>query len=152
MVSVVVLLVAGAAAQAGDCEKSLVDLVTEQGLTFTPQAVNLAGLEPFVNNDTAELTIFAPIDDAFLAALTLFPDLNITALLENIAFLHELIGYHIVPGKLLSTDLEDGMTLETTIADMSSCGNDTVLVKVWPIGRLSGIGIVVRAIYRYVEH
>lgn len=132
-------VVAGAASQPIDCATSLVDVVKEKGQTLTPEVVNIGNFTELLDDDEAELTLFAPTDSAFFAALTLFPDIDIAALLTNTAFLKELVGYHIVPGKFLSTDLEDGMILETQIARRSSCGNDTLLVKVrslqwWPNG------------------
>ncbi len=61
------------------------------------------------------LTVFAPTDAAFA---TLLANLHLTAdqLLANKALLTAVLKYHVVSGKVLSTDLPVGTTTATTLA------------------------------------
>lgn len=60
-------------------------------------------------------TVFAPTDAAFTALLT---ELNITAQdLLGHPQLAQVLLYHVVPGKVMSTDLSDGMMPETLKGD-----------------------------------
>ncbi len=52
-------------------------------------------------------TVFAPTDDAFMAAGI---DLDDFETAEQIATLADVLTYHVVLGKVMSTDLSDGMT------------------------------------------
>lgn len=58
-------------------------------------------------------TVFAPTDEAFAA----LPEGTVENLLkpENRAQLTEILTYHVVPGKVMSSDLSDGMTAETVM-------------------------------------
>ena len=64
-------------------------------------------------------TIFAPTDEAFYA----LPEGQLEALFlpENQEQLIALLTYHVVPGKVLSTDLEEGevQTVEGDTVDVS---------------------------------
>ncbi len=82
---------------AGDDQFStLVTAVTEAGLVET-----LQGDGPF--------TVFAPTNDAFAA----LPDGTLEGLLADTEALTGVLTYHVVPGKVMSTDLSDGMMAET---------------------------------------
>ena len=63
----------------------------------------LSGKEPF--------TVFAPLDDAFAA----LPAGTVESLIEpaNKAKLQGILTYHVVAGKVMSTDLSDGMKAKT---------------------------------------
>ncbi len=78
--------------------KTLVAAVTAAGLAET-----LSGPGPF--------TVFAPVDDAFAA----LPAGTVESLVEpeNKEKLTGILTYHVVAGKVLSTDLTDGMTAAT---------------------------------------
>jgi len=78
--------------------KTLVAAVTAAGLVET-----LKGAGPF--------TVFAPTDEAFAA----LPAGTVDNLLkpENKAQLVKVLTFHVVPGKVMSTDLKDGMTAKT---------------------------------------
>ncbi|MBX3583391.1 MAG: fasciclin domain-containing protein [Rhizobiaceae bacterium] len=78
--------------------KTLVAAVEAAGLVET-----LKGAGPF--------TVFAPTDDAFAA----LPAGTVDDLLkpENKAKLVEILTYHVVPGKVMSADLKDGMKAAT---------------------------------------
>jgi uncharacterized surface protein with fasciclin (FAS1) repeats len=78
--------------------KTLVAAVTAAELVET-----LSGKGPF--------TVFAPLDDAFAA----LPAGTVDSLVqpENKAKLQGILTYHVVAGKVLSTDLTDGMKAKT---------------------------------------
>ena len=78
--------------------KTLVAAVTAAGLVET-----LSGTGPF--------TVFAPIDDAFSS----LPEGTVESLVkpENKAQLTSILTFHVVSGKVMSTDLEDGMVAKT---------------------------------------
>ncbi len=78
--------------------KTLVAAVTAAGLVET-----LSGTGPF--------TVFAPIDDAFSS----LPEGTVESLVkpENKAQLTSILTFHVVFGKVMSTDLEDGMVAKT---------------------------------------
>ncbi len=78
--------------------KTLVAAVTAAGLVET-----LSGTGPF--------TVFAPIDDAFSS----LPAGTVESLVkpENKAQLTSILTFHVVFGKVMSTDLEDGMVAKT---------------------------------------
>jgi uncharacterized surface protein with fasciclin (FAS1) repeats len=78
--------------------KTLVAAVTAAELVET-----LSGEGPF--------TVFAPLDDAFAA----LPAGTVDSLVqpENKAKLQGILTYHVVAGKVLSTDLTDGMKAKT---------------------------------------
>jgi uncharacterized surface protein with fasciclin (FAS1) repeats len=78
--------------------KTLVAAVTAAGLVET-----LSGAGPF--------TVFAPLDDAFAA----LPEGTVESLVlpENKDQLTGILTYHVVAGKVMSTDLSDGMKATT---------------------------------------
>ncbi|MTI18098.1 fasciclin domain-containing protein [Rhodobacteraceae bacterium RKSG542] len=73
-------------------------------------AAQAAGLAETLSND-GPFTVFAPTDEAFAA----LPDGTVETLLkpENKDKLVAILTYHVVPGKVMSTDLKDGMTAKT---------------------------------------
>jgi len=71
-------------------------------------AVQAAGLEETLRGE-GPFTVFAPTDEAFAA----LPEGTVEALLEDIPMLTSILTYHVVPGAVMSTDLEDGMEAET---------------------------------------
>ncbi len=91
---------------------TLVAAVTAAGLVET-----LQGEGPF--------TVFAPTDDAFAA----LPEGTLEALLDDIPALTSILTYHVVPGAVMSGDLEDGMMAETVNGASVTIGvGDTVTV------------------------
>lgn len=78
--------------------KTLVSAVTAAELVET-----LSGTGPF--------TVFAPLDEAFEA----LPDGTVDSLVlpENKEKLQGILTYHVLAGKVLSTDLTDGMVAKT---------------------------------------
>ncbi len=78
-------------------------------------------------------TVFAPTDDAFAA----LPEGTVDTLLADPkGDLTQILTYHVVPGKVMSTDITDGMTATTvqgadltfTIKDGSVYVNDAMVV------------------------
>ncbi|MEM6589211.1 MAG: fasciclin domain-containing protein [Pseudomonadota bacterium] len=73
-------------------------------------AVQAAGLVDTLKGE-GPFTVFAPTDEAFAA----LPKGTVDTLLqpENKDQLVAILTYHVVPGKVMSTDLSDGMTATT---------------------------------------
>ncbi len=97
-----------APAQAAD----IVDTAVAAGsFTTLAAALQAAGLVETLKGP-GPFTVFAPTDAAFAK----LPPGTVASLLkpENKAMLVKILTYHVVPGKVLSTDLKDGMV--TTVA------------------------------------
>lgn len=96
-------------ANAGGHSMDIVDTAANAG-TFTTlvAAVEAAGLVDVLKGE-GPFTVFAPTDDAFAA----LPEGTIEALLADIPALTAILTYHVVPGKVMSTDLSDGMMAAT---------------------------------------
>jgi uncharacterized surface protein with fasciclin (FAS1) repeats len=102
----------------------------------------LKGVGPF--------TVFAPTDEAFAA----LPEGTVETLLEDPkGDLTQILTYHVVPGKVMSTDITDGMTATTvqgedvtfTIKDGSVYVNDAMVVTA-DIETLNGVIHVIDAV------
>lgn len=92
-------------------DKDIVDTAIEAGsFTTLVAAVEAAGLVDTLKGE-GPFTVFAPTDDAFAA----LPDGTVEDLLkpENKDKLTAILTYHVVPGKVMSTDLSDGMKAAT---------------------------------------
>ena len=87
------------------------DVVQESEIHNTLEAAVLAAeLDGALSDPNAELTLFAPTDDAFAA----LPDGLIDELLADPSgFLTEILLYHVVGAVALSTDLSDGQVITT---------------------------------------
>lgn len=92
-------------------------------------AADAAGLVGALTDPAADLTVFAPTDAAFNAALR---SLGLTAdeLLQDTFTLQQILLYHVIPGQLLAQDLVDAnlVTLqgETIAIDVAEDGSVTV--------------------------
>lgn len=96
---------------AGGHSKDIVDTAVSAGSFNTlVAAVQAAGLVETLKGD-GPFTVFAPTDDAFAA----LPEGTVEELLkpENKDQLVSVLTYHVVPGKVMSTDLTDGMMAAT---------------------------------------
>lgn len=73
-------------------------------------AVQAADLVEVLQSE-GPFTVFAPTNEAFAA----LPEGTLESLLleENKDMLISILTYHVVPGKVMSTDLSDGMSAET---------------------------------------
>jgi uncharacterized surface protein with fasciclin (FAS1) repeats len=58
---------------------------------------------------TGPFTVFAPTDDAFAK----IPNVTLNALVANKTQLTVVLTYHVVPGKVMSTNLTNGMMVPT---------------------------------------
>jgi uncharacterized surface protein with fasciclin (FAS1) repeats len=96
---------------AGSMKKDIVDTAVEAG-SIEPlvAAVQAAGLVDTLKGE-GPFTVFAPTDEAFAA----LPEGTIKSLLlpENKDQLVAILTYHVVPGKVMSTDLTDDMEAAT---------------------------------------
>jgi len=91
--------------------KDIVALAMEtESLSTLVSAVKAAGLVETLQGD-GPFTVFAPTNAAFEA----LPEGQLESLLkpENKEQLTAILTYHVVPGKVMSTDLSDGMTAAT---------------------------------------
>jgi len=92
-------------------EKDIVDTAAEAGTFETLlAAATAAGLVDTLKGD-GPFTVFAPTDEAFAA----LPEGTVESLLmeENKDQLVAILTYHVVPGKVMSTDLSDDMMAAT---------------------------------------
>lgn len=85
-------------------------------------ALEAAGLVDILNG-TDEYTVFAPTDEAFAA----LPEGTLEALLqpENRDQLVQILTYHVVPGRVLSTDLSEGAVTSAEGSPLSVSLSDT---------------------------
>lgn len=100
-----------APAMAGGMSKDIVDTAVGAGNFNTlVAAVQAAGLVETLKGD-GPFTVFAPTDAAFAA----LPEGTVETLLkpENKDQLIAILTYHVVPGKVMSTDLQDDMMATT---------------------------------------
>lgn len=101
----------GGAAYADGHSKDIVDTAVAAGdFNTLAAALTAAGLVDTLKGD-GPFTVFAPTDAAFAA----LPAGTVEDLLkpENIDQLTAILTYHVVPGKVMSGDLSDGMTATT---------------------------------------
>ena len=119
-------LVLPVAAKAQD----IVDVAVGAGnFTTLVAAVQAAGLVDTLKGE-GPFTVFAPTDEAFAA----LPEGTVEALLADIPALTAILTYHVVPGKVMSTDLSEGLTATTvngadvtiTLADGAKINGATI--------------------------
>lgn len=92
-------------------EADIVDTaIAADGFETLVAAVEAAGLVETLKGE-GPFTVFAPTDEAFAA----LPEGTVDSLLmeENRDQLTQILTYHVVPGKVMSGDLSDGMEAET---------------------------------------
>jgi uncharacterized surface protein with fasciclin (FAS1) repeats len=113
---IIIALFLGTAAIAGNhpgskAKADIVDLaVATEDLSTLVAAVKAGGLVETLKGD-GPFTVFAPTNEAFAA----LPEGTLESLLkpENKDMLVQILTYHVVPGKVKSTDLKDGMKATT---------------------------------------
>ncbi|MCL4188314.1 MAG: fasciclin domain-containing protein [Rhodobacteraceae bacterium] len=87
----------------------IVDVAVGAGnFTTLVAAVQAAGLVDTLKGE-GPFTVFAPTDAAFAA----LPEGTVQGLLNDIPALTAILTYHVVPGKVMSSDLAEGMTAAT---------------------------------------
>lgn len=94
-----------------NAETDIVSLAVQTDILSTlVAAVQAADLVEVLQSD-GPFTVFAPTNEAFAA----LPEGTLESLLleENKEMLISILTYHVVSGKVMSTDLSDGMTAET---------------------------------------
>ena len=90
----------------------IVDTAAAAGsFTTLLAAADAAGLVDALKGE-GPLTVFAPTDEAFAAALTAL-GITAEALLADTETLTSILLYHVAAGKVMSTDLSEGMMVET---------------------------------------
>ena len=107
--------------------KNIVDTAIAAGNFKTlVAALQAAGLEDTLKGD-GPFTVFAPTDAAFAK----IPKDQLNALMANKTQLTALLTYHVVPGKVMSTDLKNGMTIKTVPGEnlIISLANGGVMVN-----------------------
>ncbi|MBH0169983.1 fasciclin domain-containing protein [Fictibacillus sp. 18YEL24] len=99
------------AAENTAAKKDIVDTAVEAGdFKILAAALEKAGLVETLKG-AGPYTVFAPTDQAFEKLLK---ELNVTAEeLLNREDLKNILLYHVVPGKVMSTDLQNGMKVKT---------------------------------------
>lgn len=105
------VVLTGTAVFAGSAKKDIVDTAVGAGTFETlVAAVSAADLVDTLKSE-GPFTVFAPTDEAFAA----LPEGTVATLLkpENKDQLVAILTYHVVPGKVMSTDLSDDMTAAT---------------------------------------
>ncbi len=106
--------------------KDIVDTAVDAGsFTTLVAAVEAAGLVETLKGD-GPFTVFAPTDEAFAA----LPAGTVEGLLEDPEALAAILTYHVVPGKVMSTDLSNNM-MATTVngADVTIMAEGGVTVN-----------------------
>ncbi|MEM9438239.1 MAG: fasciclin domain-containing protein [Pseudomonadota bacterium] len=101
----------GPCCPAGPSGRDIVDTAVDAGSFETLiAAAQAAGLVDTLKGE-GPFTIFAPTDEAFAA----LPEGTVESLLlpENRDQLVGILSYHVVPGRVMSTDLQDDMSTAT---------------------------------------
>ena len=110
ILSALMLAGIGAAAEKTNAEEmDIVDTAIAAGnFTTLVQAVQEAGLVDTLKGE-GPFTVFAPTDEAFAE----IPEDELNALLADKTKLVAVLTYHVIPAKVMSADLEDGMEATT---------------------------------------
>jgi len=104
---------------------TIVDVAVGNGSFGTlVAAVTAAGLVDTLSSD-GPFTVFTPTDDAFAA----LPEGTVEGLLEDIPALTSILTYHVVAGKVESTDLVNGPVTTVNGADVEINLDDGVKVN-----------------------
>lgn len=107
---------------------NIVELASDtDALSTLVAAIKAAGLVETLEGD-GPFTVFAPTNEAFEA----LPEGTLESLLleENRDLLVQILTYHVVPGKVMSSDLSDGMMAETVEGSDLTIGVNNYGVKI----------------------
>ena len=121
LITAIFLTVAALPVSAADHKMDIVDTAINANMFQTlVTAVSAAGLVEVLKGD-GPFTVFAPTDEAF----SKLPGGTIESLLkpENIEQLVSVLTYHVIPGKVLSSDIPMGST------QVSSVQGSAVMIK-----------------------
>ena len=117
----VVTVLAGWAAPATAAEKDIVDTAVAAGnFTTLARALDAAGLVGTLKGP-GPFTVFAPTDEAFAK----LPPGTLAALLADKAKLTQVLTYHVVPGKVMASDvvkLDSARTVQGQAVRISTAG------------------------------
>ncbi len=106
MICLIICLVITSASASG---RNIMDTAAaESNFKTLVTALETSGLNVTLNG-TGTFTLFAPTDAAFAK----IPKAQLAALMANKTKINAVLAYHVVPGKLMSTDLTGGMMLKT---------------------------------------
>jgi len=83
---------------------TLAEVATSAGFGALVAAADKAGLVAALSDPNADLTVFAPTDEAFAKV----PKDQLDALLKDKAKLTAVLTYHVVPGKVMAADVKAG--------------------------------------------
>ena len=101
--------------------KNIVETAVETpSLSTLVAAVQAGELVEALSDEMAELTVFAPTNDAFAA---IQETVDTLLLPENKEDLQNVLQYHVVSGKVMSTDLSDGM-------EVTALNGDTLVISI----------------------
>ena len=106
-----VVALAGAAAVRADEKKDIVDTAVAAGSFRTLAAALKAGDLVGALKGDGPFTVFAPTDEAFAK----LPQGTLDSLLQDKNKLRAILTYHVVPGKVMSTDLVGKKTMAKTV-------------------------------------
>jgi uncharacterized surface protein with fasciclin (FAS1) repeats len=111
---------------ADEMTDTVIDVAVANDFTTLVAAVEAAGLVETLSGE-GPFTVFAPTNEAFAA----LPDGLVDALLlpENKDALTEILTYHVVSGKVLSTDLSSGEVATVQGEDVTVVVDDGVTVE-----------------------
>ena len=89
-------------------------------------AVQAGDLVEALSDESAQLTVFAPTNDAFAA---IQETVDTLLLPENKEDLQNVLQYHVVSGKVMSSDLSDGM-------EVTALNGDTLTITISEDGKV----------------
>lgn len=115
----------------------IVQAAQDAGLTTLVAALEAANLVETVTAPDASLTVFAPSNDAFDAALSAL-ELTLDDLVANTELLTEILLYHVLPEAFSAADFGEGGTFTTALGESSSCGVSDVDVVIGDIVTIVG--------------
>ncbi|CAD7702001.1 unnamed protein product [Ostreobium quekettii] len=119
------LLFVGARAQ--DCTP-IVEAATDAGLTTLLAALEAADLVDTVVGAT-DLTVFAPTNDAFDAALAAL-GITLEDLVANKPLLTEILTYHVLTFPVFAANISEDGSYQTLLGNDSSCGVSTISASI----------------------
>ena len=121
LLAAVVIALASLSAQAAD----IVDTAVAAGNFKTlVTAIKTAGLVDTLKGP-GPFTVFAPTDAAFAK----IPKADLDKLLADKAKLKSVLTYHVVPGKVMSTDIKPGMVKTVQGSDVTLATTGGVMVN-----------------------
>jgi len=103
-------LISGCVEETPD-EKNIVETAADnQDFETLVAAVTAANLVDTLSDETQDFTVFAPTDDAFDALDSEYLNNLVNNDTETLT---KILTYHVIPSAVMSTDLSDGMRVET---------------------------------------